>query len=101
MNRTPYRRRHQHDAFRTLAIAGIVLGLLLVIGAAVFWAVTGRQSTLIVGAGMTLAIGGGLRNMLAGLVDQIPGYERHEPLDPPVFFEAPPPPPVTEDEGGE
>lgn len=85
-----------------LAIAGIVLGLLLVIGAAVFWAVTGRQSTLIVGAGMTLAIGGGLRNMLAGLVDQIPGYERHIPQEP--FLPPTPPPPTpapAEDEGGE
>lgn len=63
------------DPFRTLAIIGIVLGLALVLFAAVFWAVTGRESSLLVGAGLTLSIGGGLRNLVAGIAGQIPAYE--------------------------
>lgn len=65
----------RRDPFRALAIAGIVLGLALVLFAAVFWAATGRESSLLVGAGLTLSIGGGLRNLFAGIAEQFPAYE--------------------------
>jgi hypothetical protein len=62
------------DPFRTLAIMSIILGMLIVIGGVVFWTLTGRESSLIIGAGVTLTIGGGLRNVLVGLIDQLPIY---------------------------
>ncbi len=66
---------HPSDPFRLLAILGIILGLLIVIAAAVFWALTGRESTLIVGAGMALATGSGLVNRAAQILGLIPDYQ--------------------------
>jgi hypothetical protein len=66
--------RRPSDPFRALAISSIILGMLIVIGGAVFWTLTGRESSLLIGAGVTLTIGGGLRNVLVDLVDQLPIY---------------------------
>lgn len=78
----------RRDPFRALAIAAIVLGLAIVLFAVVFWAVTRRESSLLVGAGLTLSIGGGLRNYLAGIAERVPDYEAPrespDPPDPPV-----------------
>jgi hypothetical protein len=86
-------RESRSDPFRLLAIIGIVIGLLIVIGGAVFWAVTGRQSSLIMGAGMVLAIGGGLRNLAASYMAQFPTFEPPRPpeVQPPVMPLPPPP----------
>lgn len=71
----------ERDAFWVLAVLCIILGMLLVLSAAVFWALTGRQSSLIVGAGLTLAIGGGLRNTLYSIANQLPDYDRERAED--------------------
>lgn len=84
------------DPFRLLAIIGIVVGLGIVIGGAVFWAVTGRQSSLVMGAGMVLAIGGGLRNLAASYMAQFPSYvePRVPPADQASILRPPVEPPV-------
>lgn len=86
------------DPFRVLAVLGIVVGLLMVIGAAVFWGLTGRESSLIVGAGMMLAIGGGLRNMLTSLADRLP--IQPPPVEPPAPPLPPTPPPASQEGSG-
>jgi hypothetical protein len=88
------RRTHSagSDPFRLLAIIGIVIGLLIVVLSAVFWLLTGRQSALVMGAGMTLAIGGGLRNLAASYMSQFPVYA---PPRPPELLEPEPRPPDT------
>lgn len=79
------RKHAPRDPFRMLAIIGIVLGLVIVAAAMIFWFVTGRESSLFVGAGLTLSIGGGLRNMVAGIAEKFPDYERvREPTDKPA-----------------
>jgi len=40
-----------------------VIGLLIVIGSAVFWAITGKQSALLIGAGMTMVSVGAVRGV--------------------------------------
>lgn len=47
----------RRDPFRTLALTGIILGMVIVTGATVFWGLTGRSSSLIIGAGIALSIG--------------------------------------------
>jgi hypothetical protein len=44
-----------------------VVGLVLLIAAAVFWAVTGRQSTLFMSASMSLILLGAYKNALTSL----------------------------------
>lgn len=71
------------DWFLILAIAQIVLGLVIVVAALVFWFITGRQSQLFVGAGLTLAIGAGIQKVLAGIGVRMPDYDREaDPLEP-------------------
>lgn len=82
------------DPFRLLAIAAIILGMVLVLAAAVFWFLTGKQSAVIMGAGVSMAIGGGLRNLLASLVSQIPEYIP-PPTEIPEISEEPKPHPTT------
>lgn len=48
---------------RTLQVAGLVL----LVGAAVFWAATGRESLLIMSAAMTLIAGGAFRGIQLSL----------------------------------
>ena len=71
------------DPFRLLALLGIVIGLLIVTAACVFWALTGRESTLIVGAGMALATGSGLANRAATMLGLLPNYAPPPPEIPP------------------
>lgn len=54
------KRQRRLDPFQLLAIASVLLGMLIVVGAALFWAITGRQSSLIVGTGLLLTTGGPL-----------------------------------------
>lgn len=77
------------DLFQVMSIACIVLGMVLVISAAIFWFLTGRESATIMGAGVTLAIGGGVRNMLKGVLDKLPAY-----VPPPPDLPDPTPTPV-------
>jgi hypothetical protein len=51
-------------------LSGIV-GLGITVGGAVFWAVTGRQSDLIMGSGLFLALGGSLSDQFTEWVSRI------------------------------
>lgn len=67
------------DWFLILAIAQIVLGMLIVVAAFVFWFYTRRESTLFVGTGLTLAVGGGIQRLLSRVGIRLPDYDPVEP----------------------
>ena len=76
------------DPFRLLAVAAIVLGMLIVIGGCLVWFFTGRQvPDVIFGGGLTLTLGGGLREWAATAIERFPRY-----APPPAELPQPPPP---------
>lgn len=72
----------QQLSARTLQL----FGLLLIAGSAVFWGFTGRESALLVGAGVTLSTLGWLQRAFVAAQQQLPQYD-------------PPPGPLTKPEG--
>lgn len=50
-------------------------GLLLILGSAVFWAFTGRESALFVGAGITLSTLGWLQRTISAAEERLPRYD--------------------------
>lgn len=91
----PQEPHRPHDPFRILAITTIILGLLIVIAAFVFWALTSQQSSLMVGAGLALAG--------VGSIQRIATYYESQITPPPPPPPAPPsvPPPVVAPSGEE
>lgn len=53
-------------------------GILLIAGSAIFWGFTGRESTLLVGAGVTLATLGWLQRAITTAQEKLPTYEAPE-----------------------
>jgi hypothetical protein len=72
---TPRARRESSDWFQILALTGIAVGILIVIAGFVVWFLTNRESSLIVGAGLALASGGGLRQLGEKYLSQAPQYQ--------------------------
>lgn len=93
----PWPRRR--DPFRILAIATIVLGLVIVIAAVVFWMLTGQQSSLMVGAGLALAGVGSMQRIASYYESQMMAPPPPPPAPPGPPTAAPPPiaPPTLED----
>jgi hypothetical protein len=56
---------------RRLSQLSIVIGMALVVGGAVFWAITGRQSDLIMGTGGMLTLGGPLSGQFSEWVHRM------------------------------
>lgn len=55
-----------------------VCGLMLITGSAVFWAITGRESALFVGAGVTLATLGWIQRAFVTVQERLPRYDPPE-----------------------
>lgn len=55
-----------------------LFGLLLIASSAVFWALTNRESALMVGAGITLSTLGWLQRTFLTVQDRLPQYEPPE-----------------------
>ena len=79
------------DPFRLLAVACIVLGMLIVVGSIVLWLVTGRANTAIIETGGGMAIGGGFKEMVSGILDRFPTGYSVPPAQIPGAHTEPPP----------
>lgn len=55
-----------------------IFGLLLILASAVFWAFTARESTLLVGAGVTLSTLGWLQRAFVNAQENLPRYDPPE-----------------------
>jgi hypothetical protein len=49
--------------------------MLIVVAGFAVWYLTGRESSLIMGSGLVLATGGGLREAAGQILDRLPRYE--------------------------
>lgn len=52
-----------------------VLGIVLLIAAAVFWAVTGKESVLLVSSAMSLILLGAYKNVVVSVRRKVNGHE--------------------------
>lgn len=69
------RSRRRADPFRLLALVTIVLGMTIVVVGFVVWYFTNRESSLLIGAGLVMATGGGLRAAAETLLERLPQYQ--------------------------
>jgi hypothetical protein len=92
------RRSAGPDPFRALALLSIVLGMLIVAGGVVFWALTGRESSLIIGTGVALTIGGPISDRFGEGVKRLGELAYYAQREPEDRAEPPPsPPPIEKD----
>lgn len=75
MSRPRSRAKNRVDPFRLLALTSIILGMLIVVVGFAVWYFTDRESSLIIGSGLIMATGGGLRGAVQPLLDRLPEYQ--------------------------
>lgn len=77
----PRRRRREPSPQQLSARTLQILGVVLIVGTAIFWAFTNRESALLMGAGITLATLGWLQRAFATFQERLPPYDDEEHPD--------------------
>lgn len=74
----PRRRRREPSPQQLSARTLQILGVVLIVGTAIFWAFTNRESALLMGAGITLATLGWLQRAFVTFQSRVPTYDDEE-----------------------
>lgn len=81
------------DPFTILSLVSIILGMVIVAGAVTFWALTGRESSLIIGTGVALTVGGPISDRFGEGVRRLGELVYYSQRDPGADADAERPPP--------